>query len=67
MMGSSNMAPGSENDHRSGCHDDAIFCPGCPDDGIDDDCIYCHGEGIVSERKYDDMKELEREEDQANE
>ena len=60
----SNMPEGSENDHRSGIHDDDITCPSCR--GHDDDCIYCEN-GMVSERAYKADKELEKEENQANE
>ena len=61
----SNMAPGTENDTRSGIFDDAIFCPECEKVGTD--CHYCDGERIVSQREYDAIKELEKEENLANE
>lgn len=65
MTGSSNMPPGAENDTRSGCHDDTIDCPECLGKTVD--CHYCSGSGMVSEREYKEIKELEKEEDQANE
>lgn len=63
-MTQSNMAPGSESDHRSGIHADDILCPSCK--GYDDQCIYCE-DGMVSEREYRADKELEKEDQQANE
>ena len=45
-------------------NDDSITCPEC-DDGLDRDgnvCFYCDGIGVISERYYNDMKSLEREE-----
>lgn len=50
-------------------NDDTIECPEC-DDGIDSDgldrdghqCYYCDGKGVVSERHYNDIKSLERDE-----
>lgn len=58
------MPAGAESDHRSGVHSDDILCPSCR--GHDDECIYCE-DGIVSERQYKADKELENEENQANE
>ena len=59
------MAPGAENDPRSGCDSDEMECPECL--GKTDDCHYCSGTGMVSEREYKEIKELEKKEDQANE
>lgn len=61
----SNMAPGAENDPRSGCDDDTIDCPECL--GATEYCHYCNGDGVVSEQEYKGIKELEKEESQANE
>ena len=44
-------------------NDDTIPCE-C-DDGLDRDgriCIYCDGIGVISERYYNDIKSLERDE-----
>lgn len=60
----SNMPPGAEDDLRSGIHNDWILCPSCR--GYDDQCMYCE-DGMVSEREYKAEKELEKEENQANE
>ena len=92
----SNMAPGAENDPRSGCDDDMVDCPHC-EDGYEDivcgscsgsgegmwdgstcrtckgrgegryECQTCDGAGDIYMSHYDDIKELEKEEDQANE
>ncbi len=61
-MTNSNMAPGSEDDPRSGIYDDGIFCPDC----IGSECHYCDGEGLVSERHYNDLRAIEKEEIEAN-
>ena len=45
-------------------NDDSVTCPEC-DDGTDRDgreCIYCDGIGVVSEYHYNDIKSLERDE-----
>ena len=84
----SNMAPGSENDPRSGCDSDEMECPECNGDGFtsehdspdthggDGECLtcpiqvqchYCKASGVVSEREHAGIKELEREDEQANE
>ena len=59
------MAPGSENDPRSGIHDDYMDCVEC--NGSTEDCPYCEGSGVVSETEYRDIKKEERKEDQTNE
>ena len=56
-------------DHKSSLIDlpensDDIFCPEC-EKGKDRDeyvCYYCDGLGMVSERHYNDIKSLERDE-----
>ena len=45
-------------------NDDTMLCSEC-DNGTDRDgieCYYCEGKGIVSERYYNDIKSLERDE-----
>ena len=45
-------------------NDDTILCSEC-DNGTDRDgieCYYCNGIGVISERYYNDIKSLEREE-----
>ena len=64
MIGASNMAPGADHDPRSGCDDDTIFCP--ESHKYESACHYCGGLGMISERHYNEMKEQEREETEAN-
>ena len=45
-------------------NDDSITCPEC-DNGADSfscECTYCDGIGVISERYYNDIKSLERDE-----
>lgn len=49
-------------------NDDTIDCSEC-DNGSDRDgqeCYYCDGKSIVSEREYNHIKELEQQEFNAN-
>ena len=66
----SNMAPGTENDPRSGCHDDIdVECPYCYGDGeIDEsECGVCDGTSKIPLSLFKILKAEERKEDQANE
>ena len=85
------MAPGTENDPRSGVHDNFVDCPDCNGEGtfneseccgasikwtdICEDCLEhcdesecetCGGAGEVTQKHYDDIKELEKQESEAN-
>ena len=45
-------------------NDDTMECPEC-DEGLDRDnklCYYCNGIGVISEYSYNDIKSLERDE-----
>ena len=59
------MAPGADNDPRSGCDDDTIDCIECLGNTVD--CHYCNGSGVVSEREYKGIKEQEKQDLIANE
>ncbi len=49
-------------------NDDSMDCPDCLHssgilaDGFGTECSTCDGEGVVSERHYNDIKSLERDE-----
>ena len=57
--------PTADDDNRSGVNDDTILCPEC--EGNDDDCMYCDGLGVVSEREYKAEKAEEKDDREANE
>ena len=50
MIGASNMAPGSEDDPRSGVHNDLVECPGCEGEGT-----FGYSECCTSEIKWTDI------------
>jgi len=59
-----NYPPGSKDRTDAPYNDDTIDCVEC-EDGLDRDsnkCYYCNGDGVVSEREYNDIKSLERDE-----
>lgn len=69
-MTNSNMAPGSEHDHRSGCDDEhEVDCPTCDGDGEIGgfECGSCDGTGEVPLSLFKALKSEEKEDNQANE
>lgn len=64
-----NYPPGAKNRSDAPYNDDSIPCPECKDgkDEFNDDCWWCGGEGVISERKYKEQVKIMQEEFKANE
>lgn len=60
--------PGAKNRTDAPYNDDTIDCPECEDgeDKNGKECTYCEGEGVISEREYQQIKRAEQDDYNSN-